>query len=104
MVSCCIATTCREARTLEDLPAQLENCQLSLARQCGLDCRVLGSGAGPVLRFYVRENRIADFNRLQLLDLLRRDLVRGFKAPPCIQQRSELLQVSVEALLRVVAG
>src|SRR5689334_13312080 len=60
-------------------------------------------GGRPALRFHVGKNRVAQLDGLQLLELLRRDLVRGFKAPPAVQQRAELLQVGVEAFFRVVA-
>src|SRR5579859_1403384 len=58
---------------------------------------------GPALRLDVGKHRVAPFNNLQFLYLLGRDLVRCFEAPPAVEQRAELFQMRVEALLRVVA-
>src|SRR5689334_24307721 len=58
---------------------------------------------GPALGFNIGEDRIAQLNGFQLLDSLGGNLVRGFKAPPDVEQGAELFKMRVEALFRVVA-
>src|ERR1051326_97110 len=64
--------------------------------------QVLRVRAGPTLGFDIGKDRVAPLDCLQFFDLFRRYLVRGFKAAPAIEQRAELLQMCVEALLRIV--
>src|SRR5437868_1456960 len=72
-------------------------------KTCGRKRAALLVRRGPALGFHIGKDGVAQLDGLQLLNLLGWDLTCGFKAPPAVQQRAELLQMSVEALFRVVA-
>src|SRR6185312_15151975 len=58
----------------------------------------------PQFRINLRKDRVAQLNCFKFLKFLQRNLVGRFKATPDIQQCAELFQMSIEALLRVIAG
>src|SRR6478672_10039428 len=57
----------------------------------------------PQFRIYFGKDRVAQLNLFQFLQLFQRNLVGGFKSAPCVQQRAELFQMSIEALFRIVS-
>src|SRR6185312_12666213 len=57
----------------------------------------------PQFRFNIGKDRVTQLNGFKFLKLFQRNLVGGFKTPPCIQQGAELFQMSIEAFLSVVA-
>src|SRR5438270_11270463 len=75
----------------------------SAGKTCGRKRAVLLVRRGPAFGFHIGKDGVAQLDGLQLFNLLGWDLARGFKASPAVQQRAELLQMSVEALFRVVA-
>src|SRR5215510_4269089 len=54
---------------------------------------------GPALGLDVREHRVTHLDGFKFAQLVRRDLMSGFKAPPDVDQRAELFQVGIETFL-----
>src|ERR1041385_5725838 len=75
-------------RLLKDLRAAVREYGVRCAPQLGID---------------LWKDGVAQLNCFQFLEFFRRKLASPFKATPRVQQRTELLQMSIEALLRIVA-